>query len=49
MESREGIPVIPSETRKRKVDLHIHVLEEYVSTSESLERKGNQSWKALQT
>ena len=32
MESREAIPIIPSEIRKRKVDLHIHVPEEYGSS-----------------
>ena len=36
MESPEAIPVIPSETRKHKVDLHIHVPEEYGSSKKTL-------------
>ena len=36
MESREAIPVIPSEIRKRKVDLHIRVPEEYGSSKKTL-------------
>ena len=36
MESQEAIPVIPSEIRKRKVDLHIRASEEYGSSKKTL-------------